>query len=202
MTCIVGIAHPGGVTIGGDSAGVAGHDLTLRKDSKVFALEGGRVVFGFTSSFRMGDLLRYGLDLPNRDRSGDLDRWMRTAFIDAVRGCLKAGGYATVNNGVETGGVFLVGIEGRLFRVESDFQVGESAHGVDAVGCGASFALGALLALGGAAIGMGDHAALAEHRARQALRIAETCSAGVRGPFRVCHAQVLRPTPPEDQRAS
>lgn len=191
MTCIVGIAHAGGVTIGGDSAGVAGLDLVVRKDSKVFTLEGGRAVFGFTSSFRMGDLLRYGLDLPKRDPSADLDRWMRTSFIDAVRACLKAGGYATVSNGVETGGQFLVGIEGRLFHVESDFQVGESAHGVDAVGCGQAFALGAMVALGGAALGVGNQSVLAEMRVRKALEVAETFSAGVRGPFQVRHAEVV-----------
>jgi len=62
MTCIVGIQHDGRVYIGGDSAGVAGYSITSRADAKVFTV--GPYVMGFTSSFRMGQLLRYGLKAP------------------------------------------------------------------------------------------------------------------------------------------
>lgn len=199
MTCIVGMVHAGGVTLGGDSAGIGGYDLVVRKDPKVFALDGGRAVFGFTSSFRMGDLLRYRLDFPKRHPDVDLDRWMRTDFIDAVRHCLKAGGYAGVSNGVETGGDFLVGLEGRLFRIASDFQVGESACGLDAVGCGESFAIGAMHALRGAGVGPADLSFdAARYQVGRALAIAEACSAGVRAPFTyaTAHGPALRAEPP------
>lgn len=36
MTCIVGLKHENSVWIGGDSAGVAGLSVTIRKDPKVF----------------------------------------------------------------------------------------------------------------------------------------------------------------------
>ena len=38
MTCIAAIAEKGKVYIGGDSAGVAGLDLTIRADEKVFKI--------------------------------------------------------------------------------------------------------------------------------------------------------------------
>lgn len=177
MTCIVGIETDRGVVVGGDSAGVSGLNLTVRADSKAFVRDD--FVFGFTSSFRMGQLLRYaaidfGKHRPtDGDARGDPDRWMSTHFIDAVRATLKAGGYARVDSGVESGGCFLVGFAGRLYQVESDFQVGRSALGYEAVGCGGNIAVGAMYAARGRA----------EDRVRTALEAAEQFSAGVRGPF-------------------
>ena len=88
MTAIVGLVKSGSVYIGGDSAGVCGTSLTVRADAKVFRKK--RYVFGFTTSFRMGQLIRYSLALPKP--VGNLDAFMSTTFIDAVRDCLKAGG--------------------------------------------------------------------------------------------------------------
>ncbi|QBL93111.1 hypothetical protein KSAC_08700 [Komagataeibacter saccharivorans] len=131
MTCIAAVVFGGAVHMMGDSAGVAGWDLSLRKDNKVFRV--GEVVMGFTSSFRMGQLLQYNLSVPKHHPDVDLFTYMVTEFIPAVRNCLKSGGYARIDNNEERGGCFLVGIEGRLFQIESDFQVGESHYAFDAV---------------------------------------------------------------------
>jgi hypothetical protein len=183
MTCIVGIVHADGVTLGGDSAGVdvSNLGLWLRRDAKVFAIADGQMVLGFTSSFRMGDLLRYRLTLPRMHQSDSVDAYMRTSFIDAVRSCLSDGGYTRNDHGKELGGTFLVGFAGRLFRVEDDMQVGEAAADYDACGCGQSFALGALHALTGGHQIQGQFQA--EPMLRAALGAAEQFSAGVRGPF-------------------
>lgn len=173
MTCIVAVTHQDHVYMAGDSAGVAGWDLTVRADTKVF--RNGPYVMGFTSSFRMGQLLRYALT-PPEPVVGDLDRFMVTTFIDAVRDCLKTGGYATKNNEAEQGGNFLVGVHGRLFEIMSDYQVGEPVDPYAAVGCGEQIAKGALHAT--------EHLALAPHeRLNMALQAAERHSAGVRGPY-------------------
>ena len=73
MTCIVGLVHEGVVYIGGDSAGVAGLSLVVRADEKV--LRNGDFLMGFTTSFRMGQLLRYKLDPPRRHPD---DAWPST----------------------------------------------------------------------------------------------------------------------------
>lgn len=184
MTCIVGLETPTGVIIGGDSAGVAGWDLDVRADTKVFTR--GPYAFGFTSSFRMGQLLRYApsveLDAgpqfcPGVDGSDDdLDRFMATTFVDAVRALLKAGGYAKRENEQEEGGTFLVGVAGRLYEVHSDYQVARSTAGFSACGCGAQIALGAMYAM----IGKRCHN---DVKVRTALDAAERFSAGVRGPM-------------------
>lgn len=174
MTCIAAVAHDGKVYMGGDSAGVGGYDLTVRADVKVF--RNGPYVMGFTSSFRMGQLLHHSLTPPRPE--GDLERFMCTTFVDAVRDCLKAGGYASTHHDAESGGTFLVGVRGRLFQVDSDYQVGESLDRYDAVGCGAGYALGVLHLSGGQQMPP-------RSRVRLALEAAAHHSAGVRGPFRV-----------------
>lgn len=171
MTAVAGLVHDGRVHIGADSAGVAGWALTVRADAKVF--NNGPYVMGFTSSFRMGQLLRYSLAAPEPE--GDLARFMATTFIDAVRTCLKDGGWATKNSEQEAGGNFLVGIHGRLFEIGSDYQVGESVDDVAAVGCGFELCLGALYASRGVRS--------PRRRLTIALEAAERFNGGVRGPF-------------------
>jgi hypothetical protein len=140
LTAIVGVQHEGRVYIGGDSAGVSGYGITVRSDVKVF--RNGPYVMGFTTSFRMGQLLHYAFAPPKPE--GNLDAFMVTTFIDSVRGCLREGGWLTRESEQDTGGTFLVGVNGRLFEINSDFQVGHSSDGYLAVGCGAEIALGSL----------------------------------------------------------
>jgi ATP-dependent protease HslVU (ClpYQ) peptidase subunit len=173
MTAIVGLAADGEVHIGGDSAGVSGLSLTVRSDPKVFRR--GRYLFGFTTSFRMGQLLRYSLDAPKPAKRG-LDAFMATAFVDALRDCLKRGGWARKENDREEGGQFLVGVRGRLYTIHEDYQVAKAADGFTAVGCGYEIALGALFATDGRGL-------RPRRRVRIALAAAERFSGGVRGPF-------------------
>jgi hypothetical protein len=185
MTAIVGLVHQGRVLIGGDSAGLAGYQLSVRRDPKVFC--NGPYAFGFTSSFRMGQLLHHAFSPPEPPVNQDgLHRFMCTMFVDALRGCLKDAGWATAENGREAGGEFLVGVSGRLFEVHEDFQVAEMHDGYAAVGCGDDIALGALFAT--AHIG-GDP----ERRVLTALQAAERHSGGVRGPFVFAWAEQPRP---------
>lgn len=177
MTCIVGLVHGDSVTIGGDSAGVSGWDLMVRKDEKVFV--NGPCIMGFTSSFRMGQLLRYRMLVPAQRDGQATFEFMSTDFVDAVRTCLKNGGYAEKEKERESAGTFLVGYNGRLFAIHSDYQVAESVAGFDACGCGQSIAIGAMYGTGVS----GDY--LPRWRVLTALEAAERFSAGVRGPFNI-----------------
>lgn len=174
MTCIVGVEHGGLVHLGGDSAS-GGEWLTdLYRAPKVF--RAGPFVMGYTTSFRMGQLLEHALVVPEQLPSVPDERHMATAFVDAVRSCLKAGGFARVENGVEQGGVFLIGYRGRLYRMDNDYHVGSSSAGYASCGSGEQVALGALHALG---------ATDPEPRLRLALEAAERFVASVRGPFTI-----------------
>lgn len=172
MTCIVAVTDGETVWMGADWAGVDGYSLAIRKDPKIYKV--GEFMFGFTSSFRMGRLLGYKFVPPDHHSEWDIERYMTTAFIDALRDTLKAGGYARTKDGAEEAGEFLVGYRGRIFRICSDYQVGENLGDFDAVGCGAELALGAMHATPGKN---------AIDRITTALEAAEAFSAGVRRPF-------------------
>lgn len=174
MTCIVGLVKDGKVYIGGDSAGVAGLDLEIRADEKVF--RNGEFIMGFTSSFRMGQLLRYKFKPPYHMPNKSDDEYMVSDFVEAVRECLKAGGYAANHNGEENGGTFLVGYRGNLYVIEDDYQVGKPIAPYSAVGCGSQIAKGSLFS--------SEHLS-AKERVLEALNAAENFSAGVRRPFHV-----------------
>jgi len=174
MTCIVGSIDGESVYMGADSAGVGGYYIQRQANSKVFI--NGDFIMGFTSSFRMGQILQYSFSPPAMKENQDLFAYMATDFIDGVRDCLKSGGYASINNNEETGGTFLVGYKGRLFTIFDDFQVSEQLENYAAVGCGQDIALGSMYSTKGQPI---------EDRIRIALEAAEEYSAGVRGPFNI-----------------
>jgi hypothetical protein len=168
MTCIVGLIDKDDVYIGGDSAGVAGLSLTIRSDEKVFV--NGPFIMGFTTSFRMGQLLRYKFDPPKQTVNVDDMKYMVTDFIDAVKRCFNDNGFGDRS----TGGTFLVGYNGQLYSIDSDFQVGIPTAAYDACGCGADIALGALYASQGRK---------PEDRVKIALEAAAKFSSGVAPPF-------------------
>lgn len=175
MTCIVGLAESGAVYIGGDSAGVdSRYALGVRADRKVF--RNGDYIMGFTSSFRMGQLLQHSFKPPKRHPDTDIYAFMVTEFVDGVRQCLKDGGYATKEKEAEQGGSFLVGYQGRLFIVHGDYQVADPADGFGALGCGDLIALGSMHS---------TRVMEPKFRVLTALEAAERFSAGVRAPFHI-----------------
>jgi hypothetical protein len=161
--------------MGGDSAGSNSNwELTVRADEKVF--KNGDYLMGFTSSFRMGQLLRYSFNPPVPEEGEDLNKFMATKFVDEVRKCLKNGGYAQKNNEEESGGTFLVGYKGHLFEIEDDYQVCISVDNYNACGCGDQIAKGALYGL--------EYMNLnPTMKVNRALEAAEKFNAGVRSPF-------------------
>lgn len=176
MTCIVGIELNGTAYIGGDSAGVSGLDITARADEKVFTI--GSMVLGFTSSFRMGQILRYKLSIPAQKIDQDDYAYMCTDFIDTVISTLESNGYGRISENQKSGGSFIVAYKGKIYTIESDYQVGKSLSGYAAVGCGSDYALGAISALI-------NQAHDGVRLANTALEIASLHSAGVCAPFHV-----------------
>jgi ATP-dependent protease HslVU (ClpYQ) peptidase subunit len=172
MTCIVGLINNGEVMMGGDSAGVSDNDITIRKDEKIFKI--GEFIFGCTSSFRMIQLIRYKFNPPNISEMEDISHYMCTKFVDALRECFRKGGYMKYENNEETGGTFLVGFRGRLFKICSDFQVAESIDDFMTCGSGYAYALGSLYS---------TKDLFPSERIKIALNCAAYYNSGVRPPF-------------------
>ena len=173
MTCIVGIADQktGSVFIGGDSASVEGWMLQTSAP-KVFYNH--PFVAGYTTSFRMGQLLQYRMRIDRPSTVYDLNYWMVDSFIPRWQETLKDNGWLKTKDGREEGGEFLIGLYGRLFIVSDDFQV--QPRNYCAVGCGAEIALGSLFTTE-------SMNKPSKERVHIALQAAEAHSAGVRGPM-------------------
>lgn len=178
MTCIVGLVDKGDVYIGGDSAGVAGLSISIRADEKVFV--NGPFIMGFTTSFRMGQLLRYKFHPPKQTTDQDDMAYMVSDFIDAVRRCFKENDYGAPGQG----GTFLVGYNGKLYTVAGDFQVGMAMDNYDSVGCGDDIAKGSLYS----SVGLKP-----EERVQLALKAASQHSAGVAPPFVIAKLVSVEP---------
>lgn len=143
MTLIAATVHEGQVFMLGDSLAGShgGYPAHLVRTPKVFALDD--LLIGYTTSFRMGQLLEFGLKFPAR--KVPLDVWMRSTFIEKVRTTFEKGGFGDAKN--DTGGQFLVGVEGRIFEVQADFSVMEYAVPYAAIGSGEYHARTALYVL-------------------------------------------------------
>ena len=175
MTCIVAAkGKDGSIVMGSDSAGSDGWALVVLKDQKIYRV--GKMLIGFTSSYRMGQLLGHSLSLPEHHTDVPVERYMATSFVDAVRRCLKEGGFAKTENSVESGGTFLAAYKGRIFQVQDNFAVIENGRPYDSCGSGYMLALGSLYATSG----MKD----TQQRVDIALKSAEEFCASVRGPMR------------------
>ena len=171
MTCVIGLEENGVAYIGADSAAVSGqHDIRATSIPKVF-YNGDKVV-GYTSSFRMGQILQF-MSMPVGDPS---DEYMVTRFAEAVREELKTKGYSTIKENEESGGEFIVAVNGCLYTVESDYQVQRYNDGLSIIGCGYAYAYGAMMALSNLQ---------PEKRILEALRITAYYSSGVCAPFSV-----------------
>lgn len=181
MTCIIGLVDKKNVYIGGDSAGVNLNDYSyvVRKDPKVF--RNGNMIFGFSTSFRMGQLLRYSLDIPipSKEYKGTDFDFLCTVFIDSIISCFKRNGYASIDNNFVTGGSFLLGYNKRLYTVCDDFQVSESVRPFEAIGCAADSALGAMDIL------YKNTRLSSKTKIFKSLEVAESFSTGVKSPFTI-----------------
>lgn len=174
MTCIIGMVDKNKVYIGGDSAGVSGYNVIIRSDAKVF--RNGPMLMGFTTSFRMGQILHYDLIVPEHPPEMDDMKYLVSHFIKSVRDAMKESGYLKNTSNRESCGTFLIGYHGKLYQIDEDLQVGAPVDNIAAVGCGAEVALGAMHGLA--------HL-YPKERITKALQITEHLNSGVRPPFLV-----------------
>ena len=174
MTCIVAVIDGRNIIMGGDSAAVdASLEVRTRQDEKVFVRDG--YTIGFTSSFRMGQIIHHVADLPRAPTRGDPNAFMCSRFIPAVMQAFDTNGYGGAAEDGKRGGTFIVGFMGQLFEVHEDFQVCHIAEDYTAIGSGSSIALGSLYSTRGWKDPL--------KRVREALEAATHFNAGVRPPY-------------------
>lgn len=144
MTCIVGYKDPKGkIWIGSDSCGSNGTTHVQRKDPKV--LRNGPLTIGFTSSFRMGQILQHHLIAPPI-KTKDIYKYLVVDLIPEAREVLEENGYGSSDEEGDIGGVWIVAAGDTVAKIGSDFQVGIPIGGLACVGSGEEIAMGSMLA--------------------------------------------------------
>ena len=185
MTCIAAIAQNGIVYMAADSAASDEKSgwIVTRKDPKVFKV--GQYGIAFTDSFRMGQILQYNWTPPvYKPTAGyrNLDKFMRTRFVESIKDAFKEQGYGNFSSGTEDGdlgGIFLIAVQGagRIFAMDSDFHIGEADVQYMAEGAGQELALGSLFSTA--------QVKTPRKRVRMALEAAAKFNMSVRPPFTI-----------------
>ena len=174
MTAIVGLVENGRVWIGADSASVESDRLVCYpvKCEKVFIK--GQFIYGFSQSFRSGQVLRYSFIPPKHPKQMDTTEYLSTLFVDRLRKTYEKAGYGGKDEEGELGGHFVLGYNGKLFTMQDDYNVSESVDNYTAVGCADLACFGSLYSTEGK---------FPEERIRMALDAAKHFSGGVKEPF-------------------
>lgn len=139
MTCIVGMIDKSGKGhMASDSLGSNGHNKGTYKNKKIF--KKGEMLIGYTSSYRMGQLLEHSLTLPGRKVDQTIENYIYVDFVEAVRKLMKEHGYLKIDSNKESIGQFPILTEGRIFLMQDDLSLLEAEDNFDACGSGEDFA--------------------------------------------------------------
>ncbi|MBE0470427.1 MAG: hypothetical protein IBX55_13095 [Methyloprofundus sp.] len=140
MTCIVAIeTQDNNAVIAGDFCGSDGFKKGNVTSPKIFKHSG--MIFGYTSSFRFGQIIEHILDdntlYPPSDATKTYE-WLVRNFIPKLQKSLKDEEY-------QGGGDAICIINAQVWQIQSDFSVIRPETGVCAVGSGEYHALSSIL---------------------------------------------------------
>jgi len=146
MTCIVGVESDPGAILAGDSACVGNHHTRKSRNSKVLKFDGIELALGYTTSFRMGQILEHHLCPP--DINSESERFYAIdVLLPKIRHVLESKGFTKIKNNRKEGGMFLLAVKNKIFKVQKDFSVIRFDQPFFALGTGAREAYGAMAAM-------------------------------------------------------
>lgn len=146
MTCILAyVDNESVVHMVGDSAGtdVRQHSRVDLSSKKIF--KHGDMLMGYTTSFRMGQLLENCLEIPERSEGLTDYQYLVKQFVPALRKLYTGEGYMLATE--KDGGTFIIGWHGQLYEIADDFAVLHSSNCFTSVGSGTPYAKAAFMAL-------------------------------------------------------
>ena len=141
MTCIVAIAHNDKVHMGCDSAAYDSESTThfIKTSPKIFTIDD--YIIGYANSFRAGQIIQYDFIPPIPDAK-NIMRTMTIDFIAGIQAAYERNKFVHDDDSEYVD--LIVGVNGQLFTIESDFQVQEYTENYISIGSGSHFALGSL----------------------------------------------------------
>lgn len=133
MTCIVGMVKNDQIYMAGDLMGSNGYTKKVYPDSKVFL--NGEFLLGYTSSFRMGQILEWNWEPPLRQEGISDRQYMQLNVVESLRDTFATFGYGIKQGLEDLGGTFLIGYRGKLYEMQDNFSLLQNEDFV-AVGSG------------------------------------------------------------------
>ncbi len=134
MSCVVALQHDGKLYMGSDGVSVNTSGETRPVICQKMFWNGPYLI-GFTGSIRTGQVLHPNHFKPPKDIKNFPDAAYDQFADKGTLGQDEDGSSAHQCN-------FLIGFEGRLYDILTDFQMNESSGGYNAIGIGAMAALG------------------------------------------------------------
>lgn len=142
MTCVVGYKYAGKVWLAGDQVGGNNYFRENHTNlSKVFQVKD--FILGYTTSFRMGQILQYSWNPPVKQEGQDDDTYLYRDVVNSLSGVFDSCEFGSKEGVEKRTGQFLLGWKGRLFTVQSNLSILEHDE-FAACGCGEDFARGAM----------------------------------------------------------
>ena len=145
MTCIIGYKdYENNILFGSDSMGVSDTTWMILKDPKIFIKDS--MIFGFASSLRFGQILKYSFSVPDRPDGMDTNEYICHIVMLELNKTFEKTDFKKEDKEQEDWSL-LLGYDGKLFTVQSNLQIVEDCLNYATIGCGGEYAKGALFAL-------------------------------------------------------
>ena len=178
MTTIAAVEGDGWAVIGFDSRVSTmlpgGRIYTMPTTSNGKIVRNGEYLIGAAGDLRILNIIGYAFKPPTPPRGNtNLDKFIITTFIPALRLCFEEHGVSLKENG--TGADLIVALRGRIYEIGEGFEWCADSKGIYAVGSGSTFALGSLYTtLGGKKYGIET----AKKAVKLSLEIASSLDSG------------------------
>lgn len=175
MTAIAAVTDGKKMVFGADSLSTLGEgSVRVMAETKIW--RSGPYLFGGAGSGRGIQAARYSFKPPT-PKGRDLDHFIATTFINALRDAMRDAGHGEKKDNVERfGSDLLVGIRGTLYVIYEEYDFDRLTEDYAAIGSGALPALGSLYST--------KKMGATRQRLTLALSAAEVYDNSVRRPFK------------------
>jgi len=141
MTCIISFERDNKIIIAGDKKASNSATGSNVKEPKIF--EKKKFMIGYTSSFRMGQILKHIWTPPSKKEDQTIDNYLYTDVINSLRQVFEVNNFGES----DTTGTFILVYKNRKFIYQSDNSLLEYEDNVISTGSGEEIAFGSVKAL-------------------------------------------------------
>jgi ATP-dependent protease HslVU (ClpYQ) peptidase subunit len=147
MTTLAAIQGDGWAVIAADSQSSDGDGFAINiPTGKMF--KNNELIIAGAGQVRGINLLEHGWDAP-AVKLKNLDKYVTSILVPSMRKCFSMADYEYKRDGesVENDNIWIVAIQGQIYRIESDYSWERNSSNLYVAGSGERFALGALEAM-------------------------------------------------------